>query len=110
MSEIEQVELSIAEAKKAVEKAKIARRLSTNPDFKKLILDGYFVEEAARLALLSGDPALPEEYRGHVMRDLHGPGALKRYLSTMVQMGDIAEKEIEEHQETLEELRDEGAE
>jgi hypothetical protein len=106
-NDIELVELTIAEAKKIVERGKMAERLSHNPDFKKLVLDGYFVDEAARLVHLSCDPALPENMRNVVVRDMAGPAAFKRYMSAMVQMGRNAAREILEHEETLEELREE---
>lgn len=106
-SVIEQVEISIAEAKKLVERGAMVKRLSTNPDFKALVMDGYFVDEAARLAHLSSDPGLPENIRECVVRDLAGPGGFKRYLTTIARMADAAENEIEESRETLEELREE---
>lgn len=106
-NDIEQVELTIAEAKKVVDRGRMAEKLSRNPDFKKLVMDGYFVDEAARLVHLSSDPTLPENIRNVVLRDMNGPGAFKRYLSALVQMGKNAAREIEEHQETLDELREE---
>ena len=109
-NEIEQVELSIEAAKEMVERGKMAERLADIPEFKKLVLDGYFVDEAARLALLSSDPNLSEDIRGHVMRDLQGVGAFKRYLSTLVQLGRQAAQEIEEAEVTLSEMRAEEME
>lgn len=106
--DIEQIELSISEARKMVERGERADRLSRNRDFIKTVLEGYFVEEASRLALLSSDPNIPEEVRAFVLRDLNGPGAFKRYLSTLVQMGHMAAQEIHEAQETLDEIRSEG--
>lgn len=106
--EIEQIELSMEQAKAVVERARLARQLSKNPAFKKLIMDGYFVDEAARLAHLVSDPALAPEHRQFVFNDLNGVGALKRYLSTIVRMGDAAEREIAEAEMELEELRNEG--
>lgn len=105
--DIEQVELTIAEAKKIVDRGKMAEKLSRNPDFKKLVMDGYFVDEAARLVHLSHDPSLPENIRNTVLRDMAGPAAFKRYMSALVLMGQNAEREILEHEETLEELREE---
>jgi hypothetical protein len=106
-SEIEELELSIEHAKEIVERGKMAEKLSTIPEFKKLVLDGYFVNEAARLALLYSDSNLSNEGREAVARELNGPGAFKRYLSTMVQMGHIAQRELREHMETLDEVREE---
>ena len=106
-SEIEQIEMTITEARKVADRGRLAQKLSLQPAFRKLVLEGYFVEEASRLALLSSDPTLPEHIRDAVKRDLNGPGAFKRYLSTIVQMGQMAEQEIRESEETLEEIREE---
>jgi uncharacterized protein (UPF0147 family) len=104
-NEIEQIELSINEARKMVERGRMAEELSMNSAFKKLVLDGYFVEEAARLVHLSSDPNLPENIRNVVTRDMAGPGAFKRYLSALVQMGHMAAQEISDAQHTLDEIR-----
>lgn len=106
--DIKEIELSIEHAKEIAERGEMAEKLATIPEFKKLILDGYFRDEAARLAHLSSDPALDETSRGHVFRDLSGPGALKRYLSAMVQMGRNARAEINEAYRTMDEIREEG--
>ena len=106
-TDIKEVELSIEHAKGMVMRGHMAQRLAANSDFKKLVLEGYFVEEAARLAHLSSDPNIPEEVRAFVMRDLNGVGAFKRYLSAIVQMGLQAETELQEQMETLDEIRSE---
>jgi chaperonin cofactor prefoldin len=106
--EIKQVEVTIEEAKKAVELGKSAAKLEKNSDFKKTVMQGYFIDEAARLALLVSDPMISPELRAAVMRDIDGVGAFKRYLSFMVQMGQQAERTIEENEQTLEEIREEN--
>jgi hypothetical protein len=103
--DIEQIELSVEHAKEMVERKKLALQLADNPAFKKLILDGYFRDEAARLAHLLSDPALPAEHREFVRNDINGPGALKRFMSTIVRMGDMAEREIADAELELDELR-----
>lgn len=105
--EIEQIELTIEEASKMARIGEKALALSTNKLFKEIVMDGYFVQEAARLALLSSDPNIPENVRTYILRDMNGPGAFKRYLQTLVQMGNQARREVEESRETLQELMDE---
>lgn len=104
-NEIQEVELSIEAAREMVDRGKAALRLADNPDFKRLITTGYFRDEAARLALLLSEPTISEEIRDNINRDLIGVGAVKRYLTTIVQMGEHAASEIESAQEVLEELR-----
>jgi len=105
--QIAEVELTRTEAQKIVEMGNKARDLAKNPLFKELILDGYFMNEAARLAHLSSDPMINETQREQVQRDIFGIGGLKRYLRTITMMADNAQSELESSIETLEELRSE---
>lgn len=105
--EIEMLELGIEEAKKMVKEAESAKKLAKNSDFKKIIMEGYFVEEAARLALLYSDPNIPENVREFIIRDINGVGALKRYLQTKIRLGEQAEREIEESYDTMRSIREE---
>lgn len=108
-NEIEQVEVNITEARKVVSRGKMAEKLASIPEFRELILEGYFKDEVVRLAALMSDPNIPETYRECVNRDVHGPSALRRYLQTLVQMGHVAADEIEKNEDYLDELRDESA-
>lgn len=108
-ADIEEIEISIEEAKKVVARANDIRTLCENPIFKKLVMDGYFVQEAARLAHLSSDPSIDEKIRGYVLRDLAGPGAFKRYIQTLINMGNAARNELAMSEEALDELRAEEA-
>jgi hypothetical protein len=105
--QIEMLELGIEDAKKMVKMGESAKKLARGADFKKVVLEGYFVEEAARLALLVSDPNIPENVREFIMRDINGLGAFKRYLQTMVRMGEQAAIEISEAYDTMGELREE---
>lgn len=107
MNDIQQAELSLQEAKRLVGLKEQALRLSQNKDFQDLILNGYFVDEAARLTHLLGDAALPD-HQSYVLQDLHGIASFKRYMSKIVQLGVIAENEITVVEQTLDELRSEG--
>lgn len=108
-NEVEQVELALADAKEMIERKRMVLSLEGNRAFKKIILEGYFEKEAARLALLSSDPMLNNDQRGSVFQDLAGLGALQRYLRTIIMMGTMAEQSVEEYQDTLDDLRAEGA-
>lgn len=108
-NEIEEIEISIEEAKKYIARAEDVRILSEHPSFKRLVMDGYFLHEASRLAHLSSDPAIDEKIRGYVMRDLAGPGSLKRYFQAIINMGNGAANEIRESEATLDEIRNEEA-
>jgi hypothetical protein len=106
-NDINQVEVTMEFAKELIKNADVAQRLTNNPDFKAIILDGYFADEAARLGHLVGDPeTVMDPKRGTmVQNDLIGIGALKRYMSTILMLGRRAEADLLEQGETLEELR-----
>lgn len=106
-ADIREIELSMDEARKIVDRGLMAEKLAANREFKKLVLEGYFVEEASRLALLFSDPNISEEIRKYVERDLFGVGAFKRFLSAVVIMGKNAARELADSAETLEEMRQE---
>lgn len=102
-SDIEEIEVTIDEAKKIAKRAERVRRLEKNADFRALVLEGYFTEEAARLAHLVTDPQVIQG--GHlefVQNDLKGIGAFKRYLTATLQLGDIAAQTISDAERELE--------
>lgn len=104
-TDIEQIEMSIEEARKMVDMAEAARRLADHPDFKRVILDGYFVNEASRLALLIDDPGIPANQQKLFENALRGPSALKRYLMSLTAQGDHAKVAIESSESELELIR-----
>lgn len=104
-SEIEQIELTIEEAEKMVERMERALRLAENPDFKALILEGYFKEEAIRLTHLLSAPALSPKMREDTIKGLEAIGLLKQHLHAVVQKGVLAEQEIKEAREEADLIR-----
>lgn len=109
-TEIQQVEIDIEDAKKAVELGKSLKRLEANRDFKKLILEGYLVNEAARMARLLGSSMVPEGVRDHLQRDILGPGALQSFFRNTALECETATRVIAESHETLDFLRAQEAE
>ena len=107
-NEIEQIELSITEARKIVERGQMAENLAHNPTFAKLILQGYFVDEAARLAHLLSDPN-SQAHQHLIHNDLVAIGGFKRYLQTLVQIGRAAANEIAQALDEIENIHNEEA-
>lgn len=104
MSDIQAIELSIEEAKKLIDLKDQALKLSDNREFRNIILEGYFKDEAARLASLTADSTLKAN-REDIILALQGISSLRQYLQTVIRMGQIAEGELHEAQEVLEEAR-----
>lgn len=105
MSEINDLIEGIKTAEELISRRQMALRLSENPDFKELFLKGFFMEEAARLVQLSGDPSLTLEQRADALEMAKATGHAKRFLSMTAQMGAHAERELPQMEETLAELR-----
>ena len=110
MSEVYQRRISQLErqqegGRKQIEFAAMARRLADNPDFRKLILDEFMVQECARYTYASSDPALPQENRADSLALAQAAGHLKRWLNVQIQMGDAAESQIQALEEAIEEER-----
>lgn len=101
--DLETIELSIKHAKKAVDLMKSVERLSKNRDFKAVFLDGLFEQEAIRLVMLKGDPNMQgEDDQKEILKQMDGIGSVRQYLSAVMQMGRMAEKAIQEDEETRE--------
>lgn len=107
--QISEVEISVEHAKEIVAKADAVIRLSKNKDFQAIVDQGYNIDEAVRLAHLVSDPRIDERTKAAAVNDLNSLGAFKRYLGTIVYMGQMASQEIKQHDNELDYLRsDEG--
>lgn len=103
--DIETIELSIEHAKKSVAMKRSLDRLLKNRDFKTVFLDGYFEHEPARLVLLKADPSMQDDgSQKEIMKQIDAIGSVRQYMTTIIQLGRMAEKAMEEDQRTREEL------
>lgn len=106
--QLEQVELTIEQAEKQIEAMKALDRLKENKDFKTLILDGYLKDEASRVVLAKAEPGLQEEgTQAQLLRMIDGIGYFRQYLNKIFQFGAMAERTLESHRETRNELMQE---
>lgn len=108
MSTLQQLEQQLTDAKTLIDVRQMALRLSQNTDFKKLILEGFCVTEAARYVQTSADPAIGAEERADALAMAQASGHLKRFLSGCVQMGAYHERTLPELEAAIEEARAEG--
>lgn len=103
--QIEQIELSIEAAKENVEKMEALLRLIDNKDFKTIIDDGYFKNEAARLVILKADPEMQEaKFQDQLDKGIIAVGQLRQYFRTIMQIGRMAERSIRDDEQTRQEL------
>lgn len=103
--QIEELEITIEQATRMVDMKRAVQNLLKNADFKKVILDGYFKEEAARLVLFKADPAMhPEQNQTYINKSIDAIGYFNQYLDAKLQMGTQAERDIMGAEEAKEEI------
>ena len=98
------------QAREAIELRDAALKLTKNREFKKVILEHFFVTETARYAQISGDPALSKESREDALNLAQASGHTKRFLSVLVQMGNAAESNLAAIEQAILEVQMEGGE
>lgn len=103
-----EIQISIEEANETIDFAKSLDKLHKNRDFKKVILEGYFKEEAIRLVNLKADPAVQSpERQESIIQAIDAIGALRNFFGTAYQKASWAEGAIDAAEEELEALRNE---
>lgn len=114
MSEVEQAveQLRTYQADQAilVKARDQAIALSTNPDFKKLILDGFCTTEAARYVQESCDPMLAPHMREDALAMAQASGHLKRFLSLTIQIGNTAANNVQQADDQISYVLENGLE
>lgn len=110
-SAIRELELNIKEAQKIVDIGAALERLSNNRDFKKVIIDGYFENEAVRLVHLKADPSMQKpETQASIILQMDAIGALNQFFQTIYHQSRLASKAVEDDEQTRLELMQEGLE
>ena len=105
---IQQIESNIRQAKKVVEFGDAIERLKSNRDFKKVIMEGYFQQEAIRLVHLKADSNMQgTEAQKAIVAQMDAIGTLSQYLQTQCTLASMAGRSIEADEQTREELLNE---
>lgn len=94
--QIKSLQDSITSYRKDAELADSLNRLKGNRDFRKLVLEGYFKDEAVRLVHLKADPAMATPDRqASVVREIDAIGSFRGYLDLVARQGEMARAAIE---------------
>jgi len=102
---LEQIELSIDAANKNIDMYRTMERLHNNADFKKLIVEGFFKEEASRVVALKADPNIQgENEQKQIDNIIISIGGLRQYFNTIYQLGKMSERAVKEDAQTREEI------
>jgi|TARA_R110000765_G_scaffold425254_1_gene537842 hypothetical protein len=107
MTELEEVDIQIETASKIRSLRDNCVKLMKNRNFKDVIEDGYFKEEAARLVMAKSAP-LNEEQQRNIDGMIIGVGALANYLNMVMRRGADMDVALGEHEQTREEILAEG--
>lgn len=98
MNNLEQKEqeLLMVENEYWVSQAEALERLHNNPDFKKVILDGYFIDKAVNgVSMLANDATIAKGERPAVIEDLVGVSSLQDHFITIRNLGTVDPEEQE---------------
>lgn len=108
MSEIRNLERQAENARQAVEQRDAIVKLTSLPEFRKLIVEGFCKDECARFTHMSSDPNLSVQDRADALASAQAAGHLKRWINGLILMGNRAEQDIVEVNAMIEEIRASG--
>ncbi len=104
-TELQQVEDNIKQASELVEFGSAVERLRSNRDFRKVIIEGYFEQEAVRLVHAKADAELQSiASQASIVKQMDAIGALSQFLMGKLQLSGLAERSIAADEETRQEL------
>lgn len=109
LNDIEALENNVKRAKEHVELGSALDRLRTNRDFKKIITEGYFRDEAVRLVHLKSDSnMLSDVMQSSIIKQMDAIGALAQYFYVVSHRAAMSGRSIAVDEETLTELMTEA--
>jgi hypothetical protein len=108
--ELENIDISIEQAKASIARKDCLVRLQKNPDYIELIEKGFLEKHAVRQVLLKAHPGLQEEKHQHLLdQQITAIGGFKQYLISVFSEGSSAEVALLNDEKTREELLVEDA-
>jgi hypothetical protein len=103
-----EIERQIKDSQEDLEMGKALQRLKMNPDFKRLILEGYLTEEAVRLVHLKANPSMAApDKQVATIRDIDAIGSFYQFLHVVGFKGRQAETSIEQAEQARQEIQEE---
>lgn len=103
-NDLEELEKCIEQASNTVKLGDSLKRLSSNREFKQIVLEGYFKDEAVRLVHLKSDSNMQSnETQASILNQINAIGAFSNYLDIILYKANLAEKSIESAEEAKDE-------
>lgn len=103
--EIKELDASIQRSKEIVELGACLDRLSSNRDFRTIVQEGYFKQEAVRLVHLRADPAMQAKDRQDgINKQLDSIACFSQYLREVQQLASMAKRAIVADEATREQM------
>lgn len=104
-NDLQQIEVTLEQAQETLKRRDAVERLRNNKDWKLIVEDGYFSEEAVRLVLLKADHNMQsDELQKDIMKQIDGIGSFREFIRTIYQLGQLAQNTITADEQTREEL------
>lgn len=108
--QLQQIEVTIEEAKSVIKLKDAYVRLLNNDDFKAVIQKGYFEDESVRCVLMRGMPNFDsEDAQKKILRDIDGIGTLRQFFISLQKKAMMSENAIAANAEAREEILAEDA-
>ena len=81
-------------------------RLLDNPDFKRVVLDGYFKEEAIKLVIMKAEEGYKDpEGQAEITKRIDAIGEFNKFLKVQKSKANQAQFRVQEAEEALEYIR-----
>lgn len=103
--DLENIELSIEEAKRKIARKDALVRLEKNPDFKTIVAEGFLETHAIRQVMLKAHPGMQSEAQQKMLdQQITAVGQLKQFFIAVFTEGMNAESALAADEETREQL------
>lgn len=107
--ELENLEITITQAKLSIARMEALHRLEKNPDFQSLIARGFLESHAVRQVMLKAHPGLQSEASQKMLdQQITSIGGFKQFLIAINTEGMQAQEALTADEATREELLQEG--
>jgi len=93
------IEVTVEELEKHIADMGAVRKLVETKEWKRVIDELYFEEEAIRLVNASGNLALTPDQKGNIMGMMAGIPFLKSFVNRVIATGAQAEQDLKDYEE-----------